>query len=65
MLEEQFRSDLMYILELYSQKGLSLGTEFYIYKDVFNELSKTYNNFIQMELQKQKEEQEKKEENEE
>lgn len=53
MLEEQLRSDLMYIINLYGEKGLTVGTEYYIFKDVFNELAKVYNDYLTKEQQKQ------------
>ena len=65
MLEEQFRSDLVYIVEAYSKKGLTLGSIFYIIKDVFNEVGKTYNEFLKKEFEKQKEIEQEKEEKEE
>jgi predicted ribosome quality control (RQC) complex YloA/Tae2 family protein len=65
MLEEQFRNDLMYVIETYSKKGLTIGSIFYIIKDVFNEISRTYNDFLHQEFEKQKIEQEKEEKEEE
>ena len=57
MLEEQFKSDLMYVINTYNQKGLSLGTIFYIFKDVFNELNRAYGEFLQNEQKKMEEQQ--------
>lgn len=57
MLEEQFKSDLMYVINTYNQKGLSLGAAFYIYKDVFNDLNRIYNEFLQSEQKKLEEQQ--------
>lgn len=54
--EEQLKQTLFQVLVDFNQKGMSLGTEFYILKDVFNEFSKTYNSFIQQQLEKQKQE---------
>lgn len=62
MLEEQFKNDLMYVINTYSQKGLSLGAAFYIYKDVFNDLNRVYNEFLQSEQKKMEEQQKAQEE---
>ena len=62
MLEEQFKSDLMYVINTYNQKGLSLGTIFYIFKDVFNELNRAYGEFLQNEQKKMEEQQKAQEE---
>ena len=65
MLEEQFRNNLMYVIETYNKKGLTIGSIFYIIKDVFNEIGRTYNDFLHQEFKKQKIEQEKEEKEEE
>ena len=62
MLEEQFKSDLMYVINTYNQKGLSLGIIFYIFKDVFNELNRAYVEFLQNEQKKVEEQQKAQEE---
>ena len=53
--EEQLKQTLFQILVDFNQQGMTLGTEFYVLKDVFNEFTKTYNNFIQQQMEKQKE----------
>ena len=52
--EEQLKQTLLQVLVQFNQEGMSLGTEFYILKDVFNEFSKTYENFIEQQIEKQK-----------
>ena len=61
MLEAQLRDDLLYIYELYSKKGISIGTVYYVYKDVLNEIATLYNNHLKEELQKQQEQKEEEE----
>lgn len=61
MLEENFKNDLVYVINTYADKGLTIGTQYYIFKDVFNELSKLYNNFLQEEQNKMKQEEPKEE----
>ena len=52
--EEQLKQTLLQVLVQFNQDGMSLGTEFYVLKDVFNEFSKTYENFIEQQIEKQK-----------
>ena len=52
--EEELKQTLLQVLVQFNQNGMSLGTEFYVLKDVFNEFSKTYENFIKQQIEKQK-----------
>ena len=56
--EEQLKQTLLQVLVQFNQDGMSLGTEFYVLKDVFNEFSKTYENFIEQQIEKQKQNEE-------
>ena len=51
--EEQLKQALSNALVHFNQQGLSLGTEFYVLKDVFNEFSNTYQQYINQQLEKQ------------
>ena len=45
--EESFKSDLLQIIAHYSQKeGMTIGTQYYILKDVFHDIEKTYQDYI-------------------
>ena len=53
--EESFKQDLLRVISHYNnEENLSLGTTFYIVKDVFNEITKTYDMYISQQLEKQK-----------
>ena len=57
--EESFKQDLLRVISHYNnEENLSLGTTFYIVKDVFNEITKTYDMYISQQLEKQKQQQE-------
>lgn len=51
--EESFKNDLLQIINAYSQKGLTIGTQYYILKDVFGEVSSIYQQYINQQLEKQ------------
>ena len=56
--EEAFKQNLLEILNHFvNEKEMSLGTVYYIFKDVFNDFTNTYNNFIRQQLEKQKQQQ--------
>jgi hypothetical protein len=57
--EEGLKQDLMRVIAHYTnEEQISLGTTFYILKDVFNEIGRTYDNYIKQQLEKQKQSQE-------
>lgn len=58
MKEEQLKQTLEQVLIQFNQQGLTIGTEFYILKNVFNDFEKMYDKHLSQEIQKQKEEQE-------
>jgi hypothetical protein len=60
--EEKLKQNLLEVLVYYNQQGVSLGTEFYVLKDVFNEFTKTYEQFIKQETEKIKNQNEEKQE---
>lgn len=62
--EESFKNDLFQIINAYSQKGLTIGTQYYILKDVFGEVSSIYQQYINQQLEKQQKQKEKIENNE-
>jgi hypothetical protein len=47
MIEEELRNQLIQVLSAYSQGGMSLGSIYYILKDVFKDLEQNYIAFIQ------------------
>lgn len=56
MQEEMLKQDLLNVLTHYNNnEGLSIGAEFYILKDVFNEFSKVYKNYLDKQMTKLKE----------
>ena len=62
--EESFKNDLFQIINAYSQKGLTIGTQYYILKDVFGEVSSIYQQYINQQLEKQQKQEEEIENNE-
>lgn len=55
MLEEKFKMSVGSVIADFSKQGLTIGTQFYILKDIVNEVSVMYNQFLQQELEKEKE----------
>ena len=53
MIEEELRGQLIQVLSAYSQGGMSLGSIYYILKDVFKDVEQSYATYIQN-LQEQK-----------
>lgn len=53
--EEKMRADLMSVL-MYYKDDLSISSQYYIYKDVFNDLANAYEGYIKAELKKEKNE---------
>ena len=53
MIEEELRGQLIQVLSTYSQGGMSLGSIYYILKDVFKDIEQSYAAYIQN-LQEQK-----------
>lgn len=63
MLEEQFKADIMQIISVYNnEQKMSLGSIYYILKDVMNNITEVYNNYIKQEIEKIQQEQESQEE---
>jgi hypothetical protein len=62
--EESFKNDLFQIINAYSQKGLTIGTQYYILKDVFGEVSSIYQQYINQQLEKRQKQEEEIENNE-
>ena len=63
-MEEQLKNALFQILSQASQSGLSIGTIYYVFKDVYNDFSKAYFDYINQQLQQQQKEEEQKDDNE-
>lgn len=51
--EEQFKSTLMSVISDFGKKGLTIGMQYYILKDVYNEVSNIYQQYIQQQLQQE------------
>ena len=58
-MEEQLKNALFQILSQASQSGLSIGTIYYVFKDVYNDFSKAYFDYVNQQLQQQQEEEQK------
>lgn len=52
MLEEKFKESLTSAITDYSQKGMSIGTQYYILKDVFSEMTTLYQQYIAQSIEK-------------
>ena len=44
--EERFKQTVMSVIAEYSSKGLTIGTEYYILKDIYNTVEKLYFDYI-------------------
>jgi hypothetical protein len=55
MIEEELRGQLIQVLSAYSQGGMSLGSIYYILKDVFKDLEQSYFSYVQQQQQQQQE----------
>jgi hypothetical protein len=55
MLEEQLKQSLIQTLVHFNQEGLTIGTEFYILKDVYNDFLMTYQKYLEEQSKKAEE----------
>lgn len=55
--EEKMRSDLISIL-MYYKDNMSISSQYYVFKDVFNDLANAYDNYVKTEIEKEKNEKE-------